>query len=877
MAKSKATKKSKSSAAKADGGGIGGIPPFLSDADVSIDVQLDGVGAPSVDPLSGAVEIPGEDGDVIIDFNPQPLPKSTKFDDNLAEYIENGILGGLAGSLLDAIDEDERDRADWINQRAEGIDLLGLKLERPGGSVGASSAPLDGMSRVRDPILLDAVLNAQATAYAELCPSEGPCKAVNYGDETTDNDKLAEELEKDYNYFFTNTASEYYPDTRNMLGMTVYASGMFKKVYRCPLRQRPVSESVDGADLIIPSNATDLKNAPRVTHQIDMDQRVMRIMQKMGVYRDVSLTTPNSAPNVLDVKRADVAGLDAKPQRQEDQTYTIYECYCALDLEGFEHLEGGGKKGEPTGIPLPYRVTIDKDSRTILEIRRNWREGDPGFENGNVQAKIPFVAFPYVTAGFAGIYGIGLLHILGNITMALTALVREGIDAGMFANFPGGLIAKGATRQLSNEIRVAPGTLAPVDITGAQGGRIQDAIMALPYKDVTPGLMSLMGALREVGTKLGGSAEVPVGEGVQNTPVGSVLAAIEQATKVESSVHKSFHAAQKEEFSLFQELFKEDPESLWRDNKRPALGVIPAGKSATEEQVAAAHKQRVERFKQALENCEIVPASDPNVPSHIHRLAKANTYLQTAMQMPGVFNMQRVVSRWASMVKIDDIQSDFAPQQGQPPPDPKAVAAMISAQARMLDSQTKQGQLQISAKKVESDTQLKKDQLASKENIEASKIAHQASSALPQSDPNQEALLALKSKQLSQKDQEMAFKAYDSHQNRETKLSVEALKVAQTVGVHPDADPIVDQQLNQMSGLITPAKSQGQGGSMAMGGKVDADDQSQAERELYHRALGELAEALLKIVQQKPDPQEKSVGGPVYDASRLPPFTYTVN
>ncbi len=843
MAKTSSAKKSK----KAKGGEV----PPLPDVDIEI------VGASSdpnvlngLNPLDGAIEIPAEDGsaDIIIDFAPQPPPQSTKFNDNLAEYLDYGTLSGIASQLLDAIDEDERDRSDWITQRAEGIDLLGLKLERPGGSVGASSAPLDGMSRVRDPILLDSVLNGQATAYAELCPSEGPCKVVNYGDETAENDKLCEDLEKDFNYFFTATASEYYPDTRNMLGMTVYASGMFKKVYWHPLLKRPISESVDGADLIIPSNVTDLKNAGRITHQIDMRQSVMRLMQLKGIYRDVSLLPPTPAPNELQQKTADVAGLSAKSQRPEDQTYTVYESSCELDIPGFEHKEEG--ESEPSGLPLPYRVTLDKDSRTVLEIRRNWDEDDPDY-----QAKIPFVSYAYITAGFAGIYGIGKLHILGNVTAALTAMLREGIDTGMFANFPGGLIAKGATRQLSNEIRVAPGTLAPIDISGAQGGRIQDAIMALPYKDITQGLLALMTMMRQVGEKVGGSAEIPVGEGVQNAPVGSVLAMIEQATKVEGSVHKSFHAAQAEEFRLFKELFKQDPESLWRDNRRPAFGLA---KTDAEKQA------RIERFKQALENCEIVPASDPNVPSHIHRVAKANTLLQTAMQMPQVFDLQQVITRWAAMVKIDDIQSTFAPPQAAPPPDPKTIAAMLAAQAKMLDSQTKQGQLQLTAQKNQDQAALGKAQLQSKESVESLKIAHQAVSGQPQADPNQARLLNLKQQQLNQSGQKMVLDAHNAQSDRNSREAVEALKIAQTVGVHPESDGIVDQQLQQMSPLIAPAKGNTNG--MAKGGEVDGiqSGTDPTTTELYQRALAEIAEALVRMHKQK-------------QKSEQPPFSYTVN
>lgn len=732
------TRKAKSAPKKRNGGANGGAngaaPPqtpmmaFGQIGDNDIIVETDDLDA--VQMLDDSIEIDAETGDIIVDLNPQSSEqeKSKNFDDNLAEFISGSESGRIVDMLLDGIDQDERDRSEWLDQRAMGIDLLGMKLERPSGmSGGAASAPLDGMSRVRDPILLDAVLRSQANAYAELCPSAGPVKIVNYGDENTITDKMAEDLEKDLNYFFTQTASEYYPDTRNMLGMTVYASGMFKKVYWHPLEERPISESVDGADLILPSNTVTLKKAIRITHAIDMDQTTMKRMQVMGVYRNVPLGIPTPQPDTLKAKTAATAGMAARSQRAEDQQYSVMEVYCRLDLEGYEHHKGG----RPTGLPLPYRVVIDKDSRTLLELRRNWDEEDneEGLEQGSVEAKIPFVAFPYITAGFAGIYGIGLLHIMGNVAMALTAMLREGIDAGMFANFPGGLIVKPATRQLTNEIRVAPGTLAPVDIGGL--GDISKAIMPLPYKDITQGLIELMQMMREVGSKVGGSAEMPVGEGKADAPVGTTLAMIEQATKVEGSVHKSFHAAQAEEFRLFKELFKQDPSSIYKTNKRPSLD-------------APDMVQRIAKFKAALDNIDLVPASDPNVPSHIHRLAKAQTLKQLTMGNPA-YNQTEVDSDVAAMLQIDDFQRYIIPQNPNQPPDPMALA------------------------------QQEKNALA-QQKIESGNIT-------------------------------AALKYQSDKENRESKETLEAIKLANTIGVHPQADHEVDQQLMQMMPLIHPQPS----------------------------------------------------------------------
>lgn len=779
------------------------VAPPQSPQDIDVFASGDGP-MPAFDPSEGAIVIPSEDGtEVTIQFGEPDAPKKpSHFDDNLADNIDPFELGRISNFLLEAIEEDERNRSEWLQQRADGLDLLGWKIERPGtGNVGQSSTAVSGQSTVRDGILGEACDRFQANAFAELCPSEGPCKVVNYGSETTDTDNLAEEFEKDMNFYLTTTAREYYPDTREMLFWTGYASGMFKKVYKCPLRNRPVSERVDGADLIVPSNVTDLHNAGRITHQINMRQATMKRMQILGVYRDVTLTAPTPQPNILTTKQSNVVGMNANPQRPEDQDYTLYECYCELDIPDFEHKQNG----EPTGLPLPYRVTIDKDSRQVLEIRRNWnqpKDDAAGSKDEELPtAKIPFVLFPYATG--LGFYGTGLLHRLGNYAMALTAMLRISIDSGMFANFPGFLYAKPAGRQLQNEFRVPPGGGAPIDVS-AVGNNINNAVMALPYKPVDQGFVALMGQTRENATRYGGTAEAPTGEGVVNAPVGSVLAAIDQATRIEGGVHKALYAAQREEFELFKELFRDDPEALWRGNKRPAMG--------------RDHASRLAKFKLALENCDLVPASDPNVPSHMHRLAKANTYLQMATATPGVFDLRKVITRWASMVKIDDVQNDFLPQQAGPPPMDPVMQAQIGLKAQEI--QTKQHQIQLAAEKADKDR-------ASKENISSLQIASKHSVASHAEQPQQSqgpdpldvAALQLKAQQVQQKNVEMALKAHNAHADRESKQTVEAMKIAQAVAVHPMSDQIVDEQLQQMAPLITPAKGSG----MSDGGAVASD------------------------------------------------------
>lgn len=698
--------------------------------DVNLTVTIDDGSAlePRVDPVTGAIEVPHEDGSILVDFsgeNDPEIPDGQDHDANLAEILDEYQLDTIAEDLLEGIHQDNESRAEWLEMRSRGIDMLGLKVEQSKSGVGASTAPLEGMSVVRDPVMLEAVLRFQANAQGEMLPANGPVKVVNYASADTTNDRLAEALEKDLNYYLTSIATEYYPDSRRMYFWTGFSGLAFKKVYRCPLRRRPVSESVDATDLIVSDTITDLRNAQRITHQITMRKSTMKRMQILGAYRkvDVDLMQAQPSDNPVKNKVDQVQGIQPS-ERPQDLPYNVYECYCELDLPGFEHKENG----EPTGLPLPYRVAIERDSRKILEIRRNWKEDDADY-----LAKIPFVAFPYATG--LGFYGIGLLHILGNLTNALTALTREAIDAGMFANFPGFLVAKSAQRQQTNEFRIPPGGGLPIETNGNPIGQM---VMPLPYKEFGPATMQLMESLRSQAQRVGGTADTPVGEGRQDAPVGTTLALIEQATKVEGAVHKALHAAQAEEFKLLCELFKEDPEALWRGNRRSAM--------------TAQGVDRVALFKTALENCEIVPKADPNVPSHMTRIMRANGLLQLAAADPILYDKRKVNERALAMMQIDQPADLFNPPQdgGPPPPDPLKMA-----------------EVQVKAKQVE---------------VQAAKVSMDA-----------------------------ANKAKD----REARQNIEVLKLASSLAVHPESDPIVDTQLMQLAplmGNIRPGLPQGLGG-----------------------------------------------------------------
>lgn len=660
-------------------------PPEPSPLPEGLEIFVEADALPEdIDPETGAAEIELEDGSVVVDFAPNKQEISDEFDANLADELDPGELNRIAEELLQGIEQDDHSREEWLMTRSRGLDLLGLKLEDPRSDAGSTSAPLEGMSTVRHPLLLEAVLRFQANARGELLPADGPVKVRNDGKRTFYTDLEANALEEDMNHYLTAVATEYYPDTDRMLFMVGFGGTMFKKVYHCPIRNRPVSESVDAKDIIVSNATTDLANAGRVTQRITMRQSVMRRMQLLGAYRDIVLQAPVPDNDKLDKKVNEIQGTATNSYRPEDQDFTLYECYAELDIKGHEHT----LNDRPTGLPLPYKVTLDKSSRQVLEIRRNWKEDDEKYI-----AKKVFVPYQFVPG--LGFYAIGLLQILGNTDVALTAAWRVMLDAGMFSNFPGFLYAK-QTRQQTNQFRVPPGGGAPVDTGGLP---INQAIMPLPYKEPGAAMMSLVDNVAQTGQRLGGTAEISVGEGRQDAPVGTTLALLEEAHKLMSAVHKRLHASQAEEFQLLKELFKADPEALTRYNKN-----------------AAAWNEEV--ILSALENFDIVPVADPNTPSHMHRLMKAMAIKQLQAASPDLYDAKAVDTRVLGMLNIDDPESLFAPPQpaAQPMIDP---VKMLELKVKEDDSKRKQ---MTALAKIAGDRQRDKD----KEDIELLKLAQSA-------------------------------------------------------------------------------------------------------------------------------------------------------
>jgi hypothetical protein len=678
------------------------------------------------------VGIEQHDGSLLIRLDGRPLSKqenraeAKRHDANLAKFIDTRELARICDDLLNGIDSDLQSRRDWIERRASGIKHLALKVESPRSPTADADTAVEGQTTVRTPILLDAVLRFQANARGELLPAGGPVKIMNSATSKTprrafleqqlqipreqtdiDNDILADGLETLFNRYLTVVDKEYYPDSNRMFLMQGFGGCGFKKVYRCPIRRRPVSRSIDADDIIVSDNEVSLHDCGRVTHRIMMRQSVMRRMQLAAQYLNVDLTPPVAPESdALDQAESDVAGLSVFTARPEDYKHTVYECYCELDIAGFEHKEDG----HFTGLALPYRVSIDKDSQTVLEVRRNWDEDDDRYLK-----RMPIVKYPFVDG--LGFYGIGLLNIMGNATAAVTTAWRLALDSAGFSSWPGFLYSDNVSRQDTMTFRVGLGAGVKIN-TGGQD--IRASVMALPYKDVTAGLVQVTKMVSDEARRVGGTPELMVGEGRQDVPVGTTLAMLDQAVKILDSVHKGMHVAQAEEFSLLRDLFREDPKAL-----------------LCEVSGSPVEQWEQEDLVRALELCTLAPQADPNTPSHTIRVMKAVALVQLVTMNPAMWDLHAVARRITTMVGLGSIEELFAPpQQGQQQADPKAMKVFADAQTKMMElaartQDTRQkGQLQLLANQMKMALQAtelvnNREERASRERIEGAKIANE--------------------------------------------------------------------------------------------------------------------------------------------------------
>ena len=749
-------------------------PDSIGSNDETVVEIIDGEDKPIANDDGKILEIEHDDGSITISLDGRSLNGDeenkgpTGWFDNFVDDIPELELNRISDDLLRGISDDIESRKDWIEDHSTGVKLLGLKIEIPGLGGSAEGAPVEGMNRVRHPLLLEAVLRFQANARSEMLPTDGPVKIRNDDNNATlDEDQLANAFERDLNHYLTSTATEYYPDTDRMLFMLGFGGTAFKKVYFCPLRNRPVSETVDADDLIVNNNATDLQNAKRITHRSYQRPSTVKRLQILGVYRDTDLSTPNMTNlDSLQREKLSVQGISPDSMNPNDRDREIYECYCELDIKGYEHKI----RGAITGLEIPYRVTVDVSSKKVLSVVRNYNEDEQELP----EARKNFVKYTYVPG--MGFYDIGLLHILGNTTNAITAAWRELLDAGMYANFPGFLMADTGARQNTNIFRVPPGGGALVKTGGMP---INQAIMALPYKEPSGTLMGLVDNMAQTGMRLGGTSEAAVGEGRSDAPVGTTLAQIEQSQKVLNSVHKRMHASQAEEFQLLKEVFKEHPDSFWQRNKKPA----------------APWDEKM--FLTAINNYELIPQADPNTASQVQRLMKVMALKQLQAAQPSLYDPIAIDTAALQAIGWSNPSQFLASPAAQQKPPPELLkmqadteAEKLLSEARMMDAQTK---AKSDAAKAQTDAQ--------KVQIEASKVE----------------IDKMKAQAAMQSDQN---KSQNQFEDRKFKEHVQLIDLAQNIAVHPESldliKPLIAPAIQDLSD-ISPVQGEPQSAGLAPG------------------------------------------------------------
>lgn len=630
-------------------------------------VSGDGDGADVVIDLGdGALEV-GDDGSIFAPAVHTHRDENEDFGENLATRPEfQDALAGIAAEVMEGVDSDEQALTEWIDQYNLGIELLGTKLEKLDQS-GSQGRKRD-ISRANDSTLIEAIVKGTASARGELCPAAGPAKIQTIGKVPEDEEQLARDFEDDFNYYLTDVAHEYYPDTGMMLTQEYFCGLGYKKVYDCPIRRRPVSESVLPHNLVV-SEAPDLMSAKRVTHLIEMTRAQLRRMQIVGQYADYDIGLPQGVGmgigSQAQRKVNENQGRTPIATRPADQPYIIRESDTDLDIDEFG-LIGKFERDAPWGLPLPYKIAVEKNTRNVLGIWRNWRPDDPLYLKRN-----QYVKFGLIPA--LGYYNWGFLQLLGNATKNMRTILRLLITAGMFGSFPGGMKGK-AARTSTNEISPGPGEFVDVDLP--PGTDLSKIVIPFPYKPIDPALVQVLEMIKQDAMRLGGTVMLEVGEGRTNVPVGTVLAMIEQQTQVMSGVNRDNHRSQKEELHKLRELFAENPEQLAK---------LVRNKPRDPNRIA-----RTWEVAQEFMDLNLQPASDPNVPSQVHRVMLANVLIMLAQTNPNIYDVIAVHRAALNAIGADPDQFLIRPEQQPPPaPDPKVIAAMQKNQNDQLATQQK--------------------------------------------------------------------------------------------------------------------------------------------------------------------------------------------
>jgi hypothetical protein len=561
----------------------------------------------------GSIEIsPEEDGGVTVDFDPQDQRGvNGDFYANLAEEMPDRELSRISSDLLSEFDANKASRQEWEDAYTNGLELLGFTYDE-------RTQPFRGASAVTHPLLAEAATQFQAQAFNELLPASGPVRTVVMGKESPSKNQQAQRVRQFMNYYITTVMEEYTPDMDQMLFYLPLAGSTFKKTYYDETLGRAVSRFVPAENLVVPYETSDLETCPNITQVVRMSLNDLRKRQIYGTYLDVEVIPAQKEMSSLDGAMDRIEGLEPN---QIDYDCTILEVHADLDLEGYEELDD---EGEPTGIKVPYIVTISEDNGQILSIRRNYQEDD------ELKKKIQYFTHFKFLPGF-GFYGLGLIHTIGGLSRTATAALRQLIDAGTLSNLPAGFKARGL-RIRDDDSPLQPGEFRDVD---APGGAIRDSLMPLPFKGPDQTLFQLLGFVVEAGQRFATITDLKVGDGNQQAAVGTTLAMMEQGTRVMSAVHKRLHYGMKQEFRILARVMSE---SL--PQRYPYT--VPGG----DEQIMR------EDFDDRV---DVMPVSNPNVFSQAQRIVLAQTKLQLASQAPEIHNISEVYRDMYEALGVTDI------------------------------------------------------------------------------------------------------------------------------------------------------------------------------------------------------------------------------
>jgi len=605
-------------------------PMVPSDVEIEENPSEEELTVEIVNPDSISMET--DDGGVIIDFEGSLAENlmGPDHDSNLAEFIEESELESMASDLVSDFESDRESRSDWARAYVKGLDLLGMKIED-------RQQPWAGASGVFHPVLTESVVRFQAQAMGELFPSGGPVRSKIMGKMTPEKADQADRVQNEMNYLLTEEMTEYRDELEQMLFKLPLAGSAFKKVYYDPLMDRPCAVFVPSEEFVVSYGATDLMTCPRYTHVMKKSENEIRELQVAGFYRDVELPAPSPDFSDIQEKYDELDGESAVIE--DDDRHTILEMHVTINMpDEFD---------DPDGIARPYVVTIDKSSREILSIRKNWYEDDQ-----RKKKRLHFVHYRYLPG--LGFYGTGLIHLIGGLAKSATSILRQLVDAGTLSNLPAGLKARGL-RIKGDDTPLMPGEFRDVDVPG---GAIRDSITFIPYKEPSSVLYSLLGNIVEEGRRIGSVADIQVGDTNAQAPVGTTLALMERSMKVMSGVQARLHAAMKKELRLLAKIVHD---------------YMP-------EEYAYEVDGDFSRTDDFDKRIDVIPVSDPNAATMSQRIMQYQAALQLAQQAPQLYDMGKLHRQMLEVLGIQDADDLIKLPDDIKPADPVTENMMILKQ-----------------------------------------------------------------------------------------------------------------------------------------------------------------------------------------------------